>query len=144
MQAAEQNRMRQYRWTQDLSLPRQWSQHSELGDPPFTFSAMAKRLRRRTIVVIGVRRQVEDFFDSILSPEKKAEVAAVALDTVHQGFFSARIVWKVQKFRSRRKTHCNGSDRSSFSTQFLAQLFGGMKGSACLACYSLTCYFSSP
>ena len=53
---------------------------------------MAKRLRRRTIVVIGVRQQIDDFFDSILSPEKKAEAAAVALDTVHQGFFSARIV----------------------------------------------------
>jgi hypothetical protein len=53
---------------------------------------MPKRLRRRTIVVIGVRRQIEDFCDSILSPEKKAEAAAAALDTVHQGFFSARIV----------------------------------------------------
>jgi len=60
---------------------------------------MAKRPRRRTIVVIGVRRQIEGvrrliegFLDSILSLGKTAEAAAVAPDTGHQGLFYARLV----------------------------------------------------
>src|SRR6516225_8531421 len=60
MQAAEQNRMRQYRCTPSLSFPRQWSQQSELEESPSTFSAALKRPRRRTIVVIGACRRMVD------------------------------------------------------------------------------------
>jgi hypothetical protein len=73
-----------------------------------------------------------DLLGSILSPEKKAEAAAAAPDTVDQGlpFPSAHIVRGVQKFRIQRKTRCNRSDWSSFSKQFWNQLLSGMKGSA--------------
>src|SRR6516225_6945162 len=111
MQAAEQNRMRQYRCTPSLSFPRQWSQQSELEESPLTFSAALKRPRRRTIVVIGACRIV-DLLGSILSPEKTAKAAAAAPNTVDQGLPSARIARTMQKFQNRRRTRCNKSDCS--------------------------------
>ena len=130
MQAAEQNRMRQYRCTPSLSFPRQWSQHSELEESPLTFSAALKRPRRRTIVVIGACRRIVDLLGSILSPEKTAKAAAAAPNTVDQGLPSARIARTVQKFQNQRKTRCKKSDCSSFSKQSLDQLLSDSKGSA--------------
>jgi hypothetical protein len=129
MQAAEQNRMRQYRCTPSLSFPRQWSQQSELEESPLTFSAALNRPRRRTIVVIGACRIV-DLLGSILSPEKTAKAAAAAPNTVDQGLPSARIARTMQKFQNQRKTRCKKSDCSSFSKQSLGQLLRDSKGSA--------------
>jgi len=106
MQAAEQNRMRQYRCTSSLSFPRQWSQQSELEESPLTFSAALKKPLRRTIVVIGVCRRIVDLLGSILSSEKTATAAAAAPNTVDQGLPSARIARTVQKFQNQRKTRC--------------------------------------
>ena len=130
MQAAEQNRMRQYRCTPSLSFPRQWSQQSELEESPLTFSAALKRPRRRTIVVIGACRRIVDLLGSILSPEKTAKAAAAAPNTVDQGLPSARIARTMQKFQNQRKTRRKKSDCSSFSKQSLGQLLSDSKGSA--------------
>ena len=130
MQAAEQNRMRQYRCTPSLSFPRQWSQQSELEESPLTFSAAPKRPRRRTIVVIGACRRIVDLLGSILSPEITAKAAAAAPNTVDQGLPSARIARRVHKIRNQRKTRCNRSDCSSFSKPSWYQLLIGKKGNA--------------
>ena len=60
-----------------------------------TFSATAKKPRGRIIVVIGVRLQIENLLESILSHEIKAKAAVVAPDTVDQGLPSAYIVQRV-------------------------------------------------
>ena len=130
MQAAEQNRIRQYRCTPSLSFPRQWSQQSELEESPLTFSAALKRPRRRTIVVIGACRRIVELLGSILSPEKTAKAAAAAPNTVDQGLPSACTARRVQKLRNQRKTRCNRIDWSSFSKQSLDQLSSGRRGSA--------------
>jgi hypothetical protein len=130
MQAAEQNRMRQYRCTPSFSFPRQWSQQSELEESPLTFSAALKRPRRRTIVLIGACRRIVDLLGSILGLEKMAKAAAAAPNTVDQALPSAYIARRLQKFQNRRRTRCNKSDCPSFSKQSLDQLLGGRKGSA--------------
>jgi hypothetical protein len=71
-----------------------------------------------------VCRRIVDLLGLILSPKKRAEAAATALDTVDQGLPSERSARRVQKLRNQRKTRCNRSDWSCFGRGLLLWLLG--------------------